>query len=38
MSIVTYFIAVCFKEILVSVPWKWRENNIETCVGCTHKL
>jgi len=24
-------IAVCFKEILVSSPWRWRDNNAETC-------
>lgn len=23
--------AVYFKEILVSSPWKWRENSVETC-------
>jgi len=37
MPIVAYFIAVCCKEILVSVPRKWQENNVETCMGCTHK-
>jgi len=29
--IVTYFTAVCFKEILVSAPWRWRNNNTEVC-------
>ena len=42
MFIVTYFIAVCLKEMLVSAPWIWQDNSAEThknCVkDCTHKL
>jgi len=42
MFIVTYFIAVCFKEILVLVPSRWRDNSAETCSryvkDCEHKL
>jgi len=38
----TYFISVCFKEMLVWAPWRWRGNNAETCRSyvkdCTHKL
>ena len=30
MFIVAYFIAVCFKEMLVSAPWRWRDNRAET--------
>jgi len=30
MLIVTYFIAVCFEEILVPAPCRWRDNT-ETC-------
>ena len=29
MLIVTYFRAACFKEILVSAPWRWGDNNVE---------
>jgi len=29
--IVTYFIVICFKDILVSPPWRWEDNNTETC-------
>jgi len=29
--IVTCLIGVCFKEMLVSFPWRWRDNNAETC-------
>jgi len=28
---VTYFIAVCFEEILVSTPWRWWDSNAKTC-------
>jgi len=31
MLIVAYFIAGCFKEMLVSAPWRWRANSAETC-------
>jgi len=31
MFIVTYFVAVYFEEILVSVPWRRRDNSAETC-------
>jgi len=38
----TYLIAVCFKEILMSSSWRWRDNGAETlrCYGkdCTPKL
>jgi len=30
MFIATYFTAACFKEILVSAPWRWRGNRAET--------
>ena len=30
MFIVTYLNAVCFKEILVSVPSRWRDKSAET--------
>jgi len=30
MLIVTYFVTVCFEEILVPASWRWQENN-ETC-------
>jgi len=30
MLIVTYFIVVCFNGMLVSVPWRWRDNSGET--------
>jgi len=33
MFIVTYFIAVCIEQILVSAPWKWRYTNAETCMS-----
>jgi len=39
--IVAYFIARYFKEKLVSVPRRWRDNRAETCSymkHCTHKL
>jgi len=26
----TYFIAACFTEMLVSAPWRWRDNSVET--------
>jgi hypothetical protein len=29
--IVNYVIAVCLQDILVSAPWRWRDNNAETC-------
>jgi hypothetical protein len=29
--IVTYFIPVSFTELLVSAPWRWQDNNAETC-------
>jgi len=29
--IVTYFISVCFKEILISAPWRRHDYNAETC-------
>jgi hypothetical protein len=29
--IVTYFVAVYFKETLASAPCIWRDNNIKTC-------
>jgi hypothetical protein len=36
------FMAACFKEILVSFPWRWRDNGFETCrsyANCfNHKL
>jgi hypothetical protein len=39
---VTYYIAVSFKEILVSAPWIWWYNNAETCRShaqvSTHRL
>jgi hypothetical protein len=42
MFIVAYFIAVRFKKILVSAPWRWRDNSTETCKSYlrdyTHKL
>ena len=42
MFIVTRFVAVCFKEILVSAVWRWRGNRAETCRSyvedCTYKL
>jgi len=28
MLIVTYFIAVCFEEILVPAPWRWWDNTV----------
>ena len=31
MLIVNYVIAVCLQDILVSAPWRWRDNNAETC-------
>jgi len=31
MFIVAYFIAVCFKEIMVSVRWRCRDNSVLTC-------
>jgi len=34
MFIVTSFISVCFREILVSGSWRWRNNNTETCKLC----
>ena len=41
MFIVTYFIAVCIEEVLVSAPWKWRYTNAEICISYvknhTHK-
>jgi len=40
--IVIYFIAVCFEDILVSAPCKWRHNNAETFSSsvkhCKHNL
>jgi len=37
----TYCIVVCFKGMLVSAPWRWRDNSTETCSscvkGCKHK-
>jgi len=30
-NICTYFFAVCFKEILVSTPWRWQDKNAKTC-------
>ena len=40
--IVAYLISVCFQEILVSAPWRWRGNRAETCRSyvkdCTYKL
>jgi len=30
------FIGVCFKEILVSAPWRWPDNNSETCSSCVN--
>jgi len=38
MFIVTYFIAVCFKEILVSAPWKWQDNITKTCRNHEQRL
>jgi len=42
MFIVTCFIALCFKEMLVSAPCRWQDNSAEmrkNCVkDCTHKL
>ena len=42
LFIVTYFIVVYYKEILVSFPLIWRDNSAETCRShvkdCTHKL
>ena len=42
MFIVTYFIAVCFEEMLVLASWIWQDNSAEmhkNCVkDCTHKL
>jgi hypothetical protein len=42
MIIVTYFIAVCIEQILMSAPWKWQCTNAETCVSYVkdraHKL
>jgi len=29
--IVAYYVVVCFKKILVSAPWRWRDNSTETC-------
>ena len=38
----TDFIAVCFKEMLVSAAWRWQDNSAEThkngVKDCTHKL
>lgn len=31
MLTATYFIAESFIEILVSAPWRWRDNNAVTC-------
>jgi len=25
------FVAVCFKGMMVSAVWRWRENSAETC-------
>jgi len=40
--IVTYFIDVCFKEILVLASLRWRDNNAEKCRSYvkdnTHKV
>jgi len=30
MFIVAYFIARCFKQMLVSVPRRWQDNRAET--------
>jgi len=30
MFILTFFIAVCCKENLVSTPWKWQDNSTKT--------
>jgi hypothetical protein len=42
VCVVTYFIAVGFKESLVSDPWRWQENIAWTTTSfvkkCTHKL
>jgi hypothetical protein len=42
MSVMTHFIVVCFKEVLMSAPWRWRDNSAETCRSyvkdCRHKL
>jgi hypothetical protein len=29
MFIVTYFIVVCFEEMAVYAPWRWRDNRAE---------
>jgi len=38
----TYFIVVCFKDMLMSDPWRWRGNSADACRSyvedCTHKL
>ena len=42
MFIVTYFISVCFKKILISAPWRRQESSAETCSSyvknCKRKL
>ena len=42
MFIMAYFIAVCFKDMFMSAPWRWQDNSTETCSSCvkhcTHKL
>lgn len=41
-AIVTHFIDVCFKETLVLLPLRWRDNDAEICRGYikdnAHKL
>jgi hypothetical protein len=34
----TYFIVVCFKDVLVSARRRKRDDNVETCRSCTYKL
>jgi hypothetical protein len=42
MFIMTYFIAVYFKDMFTSAPRRWQDNSTETCTSfvkhCMHKL
>jgi hypothetical protein len=42
MLVVTYSIAVCCKNILMSASWRWRDYKVETCrryvIGSMYKL